>query len=254
MPKNGQTDLPRVPAGLIYIEMKTRRAKEHLDELTKIFGDFAKNAYSVSYRDHAKRQLHFVKFEFQPLPFQAGMLVGEFAYALRSGLDQLAWQLALLNMKPKRPRTHTSFPIWSRVPTKGFGDATKDILPAALNKISLLQPYQKGPKAPRHPLYMLNELCIIDKHMILPIRANDGMIHVSGADFRSRRELPFGFELEFALTDKFKISIHPIKTEIVFGEPIGSSGSEFEIRLADFTTIYDFVRNEVIPAFRPLFD
>jgi hypothetical protein len=243
-------------SGSVYLEMKADRAKKHLEELEGTIREFVKDAYAITRQDYARKRRHVIRFEFKPMPESIAFLAGEFAYALRSGLDQLAWQLALLKTKPKSPRSHTSFPIRSVVPdpSKGFGDATKDILPAAIPVIESFQPYRRGAACKLHPLYRLNELCIIDKHMILPVKASDARIHVSGADFLRRRELDYGFELFFELTDKYKVHLDPIETEIVFGEPIDSFGNiGFEMRLADFTTIYDFYRNEIIPGFEGFF-
>jgi len=233
--------------------MKTQRAGTHLEELTKVLGEFEKNPYDIKQRDHSKKQRHIVSLEFRAIPYEIGMLAGEFAYSLRSGLDQLAWQLALIKTRPKQPRSHTSFPVWSISPPKGFGNATRDILPAAISVIESLQPYKSGTARTRHPLYMLNELCIIDKHMIMPVRASDGKFHIGGAVPLRRRETSYGFELEYDLRDKFKIDLSTVKTEIIFGQPVGSPGNKIDMRLADFKAIYEFVRTDVIPKFLPFF-
>jgi hypothetical protein len=243
-------------AGIEYLEMKTHRAEEQLDELDRRIGEFVKDAYTITRKDYSQKERHVVRLELKPMPYQIAMLVGEFAYSLRSGLDQLAWQLALLNTKPKRPRSATSFPIRSvaPLPPKGFGDCMKDILPAAATVIASLQPYHRGKDFTGHPLYLLNELCIIDKHQTLAVHSNAASIRISGADYSRRRELDYGFEVFFDLRDKFKIQLDPIQTELILGEPINSPGSGgFEVRIATLRTIYDFVRNEVSPRFAGFF-
>lgn len=244
--------------GLVYAEMKADRAKKHLDELNRQLGEFVKDAYTITRQDYSQKKRHVVRFEFNPMPEEIAFLAGEFAYALRSGLDQLAWQLAFLNTHPKAPRTNTSFPMWTAPPrpprTFATSDAVKDIIPAAVPIIETLQPYNRASGHKGHPLYMLNELCIIDKHTILPIKASDGKINITGAEFSRRRNLNYGFELYFDLVDKYKIQLDPIKTEIIFGEPIDAFGNiGLELRIEDFTTIYNFVRNDVIPRFAGFF-
>jgi hypothetical protein len=247
----------QVHSGLVYLEMKTDRAKKHLDELNVTLADFVKNAYTITSKDHGKKRLHIVRFEFNPMPESIALLAGEFAYALRSGLDQLAWQLAFLKTSPKRPRTHTCFPIWSApAPKKSFAstDAVRDILPAAIPVIEGLQPYNRGTDFKLHPLYLLNELCILDKHAVVPVKASDAKISFNGAGFLKRRELYYGFELIFDLSDKYKVKFDPIRPEIIFGEPIDMFGNVgLEMRIADLGRIYDFVRNEVIPRFSCFF-
>jgi hypothetical protein len=248
----------QILSGLHYVEMKTDRAKAHLDALNNGLVDFAKNPYTITKKDNSQKGWHIVRFEFNAMPESIALLAGEFAYALRSGLDQLAWQMALLNTATKLPRTHTSFPIWSAPPDgkRPFAakDAVKDILPAAIPIIESLQPYKGGSDYKTHPLYLLNELCVIDKHMILPVKGNDATIHVNGANFLRRRELDYGFELIFDLRDKFKIQLDPIKSELIFGEPIDSfGGAGIEMRIDDFTTVYNFVRYDVVPRFLGFF-
>lgn len=232
--------------------MKTDRAKEYLDELDRCVPEFVENPFSITRKDYDKKHRHVIRCEFKPVPTQIAMLAGEFAYSLRSGLDQLAWQLAWLNVKPKRPRTHTCFPIASIMPPKGFGDKTRDILPAAIRIIESLQPYKRGAAFKDHPLYLLNELCIVDKHEFLPMNSTAGRIGVAGAPY-TLRNLKYGFEVHVALTDKYRVQLQSLPGEIIFGEPIGITGGAFEIRYAAFRTIHDFVRNDVIPRFEGLF-
>jgi len=142
-------------SGLSVILMKTARAEYHLQaietEHKRLIDD---GMYTVSKKDNRKKFSHILRLEVKPMSPLIGMLAGEFAYCLRSGLDQLAWQLALLNTKGRRPRSHTSFPIRGTKPPppKGFGDAIKDILPAAFDVIESLQPYHRGNAYKMHPL------------------------------------------------------------------------------------------------------
>ena len=120
--------------------------------------------------------------------------------------------------------------------------------------IESLQPYQKGDKAYKaHPLWLLNELCNVDKHVVLPIRASDGQFRISGAAYQQRRETSYGFELYYELTDKYKLKIESMTSEIIFGVPVGSGGGGFEMRIEQFAVIHKFFEDTVIPSFVEFF-
>ena len=228
----------------------------HFTELTRLLADFEQHAYSITKRDHGKKELHFIPFELNAMPIEIPMEAGEFAYSLRSALDQLAWHLAYRHVRPNRPRSQRSFPLFSTANLGRFADATRDILPDAVKVIEALQPYNQGQKVSSYPLYQLNELCNLDKHMTIPVRATDGQLDVIGVQARRRREISYGFELEFDITDKFKIALSPIRTEVIFGEPLGtpsSKGLPFELRLSDLAAMFTFVKDDVIPQFVAFF-
>ncbi len=96
-------------AGLTNTRIKTLRAEEHLKRLQdeiRLFLD--EQRITVTKKDDLKEELHIVSFEVDT-PLAIPILVGEFAYNLRSGLDQLAWQLARLGSSD--PSRDTTFPI-----------------------------------------------------------------------------------------------------------------------------------------------
>ena len=114
-------------------------------------------------------------------PDEWGVLIGEIAHNLRSALDGLAWQLALLDCS--KPHAHTAFPI-CRV---GRGERRRRdgrILPTFWEsgrprlrsikakfwtRIESFQPY-KGRNGRRYsPLWLLEELNIIDKHRLITV-------------------------------------------------------------------------------------
>jgi hypothetical protein len=189
------------------------------------------------------------------VPEIIGLLAGEFAYSLRSGLDQLAWQLAAIHKRPKLPRTHTSFPIASVIPAKAFGttDATRDILPAAIPVIESLQPYNRGSAFQTHPLWILNELCITDKHMIVPLNSASFEARLDGAHPVDKRFFDNGFEVAVPLAEQFYAKFDPGTPEVVFGLPVNVGEQPFAVRIADLRAIHDFVRDKVIPGFARFF-
>jgi len=241
--------------GILYLKIKSDRAGAQLKELDARLADFVKSKpYTVSRYDDIQNLRHIIRIEIK-VPEILGMLAGEFAYSLRSGLDQLAWQLALLHTKPKMPRTHTSFPILAKIPIRAIGhtDATRDIIRAAIPVIESLQPYNRETAFQSHPLWILNELCITDKHMIVPVNSATIRGELKGALVLGQRHFDNGFEMSVPLSDQFYVQLNPDPPEIVFGEPINIAGNRFEVRIADLRAIYNFVRDEVIPRFAGFF-
>jgi hypothetical protein len=185
------------------------------------------------------------------------MLVGEFAYALRSGLDHLAWQLALL--KTPDPGNSTAFPIDSQLPlptNRSYRDKVADILPAALTVVDSLQPYTTGPAFKDHPLWQLNKLCNIDKHRVVAVGHIQFQVIVP-LEFPHflRRDTNDTIEICVPLADKAKFHLDVNCPGIVFGEPIDVTDavSGFEISINELERIYDFVRNDAVPRFDRFF-
>ena len=101
--------------------------------------------------------------------------VGEIAYGLRSALDHLAWQLVLLD--GGTPGRSTAFPVMTTPRSDKEGRPVYPDLVPPLRRTDIRraidehQPYrlavhgeQYEDVAPRSLLWMLNELCNIDKH------------------------------------------------------------------------------------------
>lgn len=75
------------------------------------------------------------------------------------GLDQLAWQLALINNP--NPSRDVCFPIFGELKPdtpKKFKKATDDMPPDAAKIIEELQPYKRGVEYCDDPLWQLGEL------------------------------------------------------------------------------------------------
>jgi hypothetical protein len=228
-------------------------AKEHLDHLGSEMSAFLTDPYTVTRKDKIQDHRHYLRFEFKPIPIQIPLIAGDFCYCLRSGLDQLAWQLARIN-KVAHPRTHTSFPIFSVKSPNGFQDKTRDVLPGAVEVIEALQPYHRGDDFKNHPLWLLNELCNIDKHMIFAVHSTLGTVRFPNVDVVYRRDLPYGFEVAVSLSDKFHVQYELQNTAIIFGKPESVRGQNFEIELAGLHAIYEFVHNDVLPKLAGFFN
>ena len=157
--------------GLVYTQMKLGRAYEHLNNLKVEIDRFVKTKpYTITQYDYLPQQWHILCVKQHITPDMVGVLIGEFAHAIRSGLDNLAWQLALLTTD--KPNRLTAFPIESECPlpsNKSFKEKIANIPPDALEVIESLQPCTNQPTVKLHPLWRINKLANLDKHQVVPI-------------------------------------------------------------------------------------
>jgi hypothetical protein len=182
-----------------------------------------------------------------------GSLLGEFLYNLRSGLDQLAWQIATPVARKDFPTT-LSFPIFERVSSsqdrKNYRRAL-DWFPDPIQKeIDALQPYKRLGAFQDHPLWQLNKLCNIDKHSVIPINSRSVNIFVprNPAVLIKNFDNEDAIEVSVPLSDKEQLNFEP---DQVFPIEFGEWDSDLIIprhRLAD---ICSFIECIVIPTFRP---
>lgn len=247
--------MPRDPHGISYLKMKIRWAKRHLDSFYNEVNLFQNSEhYNITHRDDAEQALHIVRFELRPMREELALHLGDFAYALRSGLDQLTWQLAL--MTNPIPYDKTEFPIHDTDTTKGtkrINRLTQDVPWEAVQEIKALQPYHRGTAFKDHPLWQLGRLCNIDKHCIFAVNSIDAPIWTSEHNV-GQRDFDQGLELLFPLSVKDKLEVKPRLATPILGEPIQSPTSSFGIQPESIAEIYRFVREDVLPRFSGLFE
>ncbi|MCK4843747.1 MAG: hypothetical protein KAS83_02105 [Dehalococcoidia bacterium] len=162
---------------------KVKRAKAQLIALQKDSERFfTQNPNIIAATEFDKKAGNYpiiVKRCPSELPEQWSVIVGEITHNLRSALDLLAWQLALL--ETPTPSSYTAFPIFyigrsGRKGTNSFwGEKGKG--PRCLKsihrrywvRIEAFQPYKGGHGYLRSPLFLLRELNNTDKHRLIPI-------------------------------------------------------------------------------------
>jgi hypothetical protein len=151
-------------------QAKLLRANEHLDRLERDSWEFLE---SEPYRFVGKREAHEYVIRLQVLaepPISLAVTVGDVLFDLRSALDHLVWQLALLKQKPP---VGTEFPIFKdegkflRTGRGGGLYKVRGLLPEHQTIIQSLQPYTRGEDAMSDPLWVLHELTNADKHRTL---------------------------------------------------------------------------------------
>ncbi len=106
----------------------------------------------------------------QPPP-EWSILLGEIVYGLRSALDHAVY--ALSTPAGGQPPNGTEFPIFKDEPLfrnqnrPGGLWKARGLSPAALTVVEEIQPFHASGKSEGHPLWVLHELCNIDKHRSL---------------------------------------------------------------------------------------
>ena len=238
---------------LIYVHMKSSRAKVHLEALEEeVTAWIERPPYKISEWDDLDRW-HYYAIDIDGIKCEIPLLVGDFVCCLRSALDQLAWALAHLDSTRKltpRQEKRVNFLIFHE------NDSTyrdrRLLFPSAVGEVfDTIQPYLRGNAYRDDPLWQLDELWRLDKHIMIP--ANCQKIYVAlpdhehlGRDANGRMIFRLPMALKWLRPDEIKPTITP---EILFGEYMGN----FEVSVPRLREIYNFVCDEVIPKFAGFF-
>ncbi|MGB7554807.1 MAG: hypothetical protein WBM04_10555, partial [Candidatus Korobacteraceae bacterium] len=99
-----------IPRAAWYLDTKAERAKLHLDAFNRHVSAYMEEPHTVIRKYDAENRRHVKRFEVKPFQNVMAMELGEFLYCLRSGLDQMAWQLAKPEARRDSPRD-IYFPI-----------------------------------------------------------------------------------------------------------------------------------------------
>jgi hypothetical protein len=232
--------------------MKTERAKVHLDSLNRELTAYCKEPYTVVRWNDLQNSRSFRKSQLKPLNHIIGMLLGEFLYCLRSGLDQLAWSFALPAAQKKNSNV-ICFPIFESVQRgedrRNFAKALAWFPPEIAHEIEALQPH-KGIGPPQdHPLWQLNKLCNIDKHCVIPINSRTIPIFVPNNPAVLLRHYPLedAIEVSVPIQDKDQLDIEPDSSFFI---EFGEWDSDFRIPQHRLTDIHGFFESSVLPRFK----
>ncbi|HLF88513.1 MAG TPA: hypothetical protein VI451_06190 [Anaerolineales bacterium] len=234
-------------------KLKMGRAKAHLDALnTELTRFIQRKPYKLTGRDDLKNQRYVVRIQFEKAPVITALLVGDFVNCVRSALDQLAFQLALLTARsPNRP----GFPICDAPKcfrqAKSKGGVIFEVPADAGTVIESLQPYYGGAALQDSFLWQLHRLWNIDKHNVIPIHSTTfyAKFPYEGAPIKGMSFDDY-YEVYLPLSAKEKMDLHPtIPMEIIFGQ----WNSGFEVPSGRMAEIYTFVRDGVIPRFASFF-
>ena len=156
---------------------KMRRAREHLEELSRETASYrATDTYSISREVSADGILAVYRITPTAIPGpRIGTIVGDIVHNMRSALDHMVWQLALL--KSSRPYRFTAFPVFkdeTEEHSKRICSVLRDVPEEAADLIKRLQPYHAGNEPENSPLWILHALWNTDKHSTLLPMAHVG--------------------------------------------------------------------------------
>jgi hypothetical protein len=190
------------PVSLDGVRSKITRAQHHFADIhvrieatlgTKNDGETIPGAYEI---DADRQQLVMKLPKVKPLDPLLPLVVGDCVHNLRSALDHLVFQLAMLNGAGSVAATKTSFPVC--LTRKEFKNSVKGnvrpfISRVALTEIEKCQPYKTTNLPDTDIIWQLSQLDIIDKHRVLIVVLQQ---------FR-----PIGFELTVPTGDKFSHAV-----------------------------------------------
>jgi hypothetical protein len=157
---------------LILLRVKIERAKRNLTDLETEISAHTDRYLSVAIGTRVSHQRgSFWQMSTEPtyrlpvLPWNALSLAGDVIHNLRSALDHLAYQLAVVGTHGKEPSRQVEFPIAKDFSTYENSKAKKveGMRPDAVKFIDDLKPYKGG----NDLLWKIHELDNIDKHRVL---------------------------------------------------------------------------------------
>ncbi len=235
------------------LTMKIGRAYKHVREFDSLVVAHCTgpDLFTATGRDDIKNGRFIVRVEYAMLEGDILLSLGDFVYNLRSGLDQLAWQLCLSGGGD--PGRDTMFPIYEKEDAKSeelFQKRVKGMPPDAIAIIRELQPYKRSASYRQHPLWQLNELGNIDKHRLPAGRSTDTSFYIEPLGY-IKTDFDNGMELSWPLSAKGKVKLEGRTPTLTFGDPIDSTstGDPLELTRYDIAEIYRYVREDVAPRF-----
>jgi len=168
------------------IRAKIERAKEHIRNLDAEITTYLDGAdhtltATVKYDPSKGGYVREWNITGSPFPERFSVIIGEVVHQLRSSLDHLVWQLVLAN-GTKKPTDDLEFPVFwesSKYPAAARRKI-KGVSSTAAKRIEELQPYNATHDLQDHPLLVLHNLDIIDKHRLLILV--QGELNVWGGD------------------------------------------------------------------------
>lgn len=245
------------PQGRDHLAMKIGRAERHLREFDGLVVKYCTSPNPYEAQSRTENGRYVVTLTPRPFEGDVPLSLADMAYALRSGLDQLAWQLALL--KTDSPSGDTMFPIFgvrNSRSEKQFQKRVANIPREAVDVIATLQPFHLAGRYMDHPLWQLNELSNMDKHRLPAVRCHDAEFNLEPANYR-RRDTEFGIEFSWPLKSRPQVKIAARTPRVVFGDSISEKPSPhrpvFEIDRLQIGEIYRYVREDVAPKFDGFF-
>lgn len=237
--------------------LKVIRAKEHIDTLdAELRMFYSSKPFAVVMEEDPQSKRKAIRVRITPPPLRLGIIAGEAVAALRSALDQLAWQLALTNRDSGTPTEDTAFPMFAkydRDTERRFIRITKELPPAAAYEIQAFQPFQQGRDYQLDPLWRINRMCNVDKHQVIPVESSsvEFASTVTAADIEEVRRVPER-EMLFVLTVAGSAKVK-LKPEATAGVTFGSKRHGLVLNIGEIRGLHHYVAETVLPRFQRFF-
>jgi hypothetical protein len=212
-----------------------------------------KEPHTVVTKYDAENRRYIKRFQLTAFDPVLGNELGEFLYCLRSGLDQMAWQLALPNAR-RDSQADIYFPIFGDITKTSDAKRYRDrlaLFPGDVAKeLDAIQPH-KGPDAPEtHPLSQLNKLCNFEKHKLIPIHSRGINPFVPGVPGVRLENFDQEDAIEVSVPEDYKDDLD-LKPTLPDPIEIGEWNSDWRLPLQRLNDIHSFVSCTVIPRFVP---
>jgi hypothetical protein len=227
--------------------------KSEIERFNKLY------PYEILPEDDMKAGHYVVKIVHPPImrAIETVLAFGDFIATLRSSLDYVAWQLALLSTPS--PSREVCFPICEKntIDTQvRIAKATFGIPDPAIAIMKSFQPYHCGDDYKSSHLWRLNKLWNLDKHCHI-----SAFTAVPQWQIHLRESYAGGGEIITEQIDNCTIVRLPLATKdhVEFNSDRTVELQFFDhregivVRYQDLVEIYDFVAGTVIPAFAGFF-
>ena len=188
--------------------LRIRRAKSELEALhlamRALSGSYQHRVVATEYNPQSRRYALRMRIPQLP-PDDWGVATGEIAHNFRAALDNLVWQLALLDnnegyllglKRAEKPQ----FPIYIDAKTFQY-QGIQCLAKEHQATIERSQPYHAGREAATQPLTLLQELNNADKHRVLPVTVIRNLSYGYGTFGPPHCEEPFIWLPEVTLAD-----------------------------------------------------
>jgi hypothetical protein len=243
-------------ASLLDPDLKRQWAKKHLDSLAAEIATFKSlHKPNITVEDDLLNGWHLIHVEIphNERVFQIALTAGDFISSLRASLDHLAWQLALLSgIDPSKDICFPICAVDNASARKYIRKSTCGMPPEAIRIIESMQPYHDN-QPPQTHLWRLHTLWNIEKHRhIAAHRVVTGwVIKCEGGTNLSGYAADKGVVYRVPIGEKNRVELNPNLSDFEIRFTDNRLG--IDIDFTDFNRIYDFMTDNVIPAFSGLF-
>lgn len=256
----------RLPEKFKGPRLKIERAKFHLDEIEALLAEYqALSPYRTVFKLNPEKTFYECRMtEFIPPLPAFGVVIGEFAYQLRSALDNLIYEFSVPNFGPTVPKQQEAervpqFPLLTsdlrKIPgspfTHGF---LKYVAPAVSELVGSFQPYAH-PQPPTKPyaLTVIEALAIRDKHRAVHVTGTDMMVLVAflPEGVKVKMTSSANYREIFALVPAHMDPIADFCPYVSYNVAVHVPDVA-AVHIGYLREVHDFVANEVVPAFQNL--